>query len=100
MLVFLGVFRSETGASAAASAKPALVHYLGEQDYSSLEAVKMLSSEWSGSEGARSSAFVGGGSQEETRRWVRERERAAWAMRRERLGGEGGGAMGVLVCVE
>jgi len=46
----------------------------------------MPSSSFSWSEGARaalSSASVGGGSQEETRRWVRERERAAWAKRRE-----------------
>lgn len=104
MLVFGGVFRSKTG-TVAASAKLVWSHGSGVgkvweglgrgEDYSSLEAVKTLSSECSGSEGARSSAVVGGGSQEETRRWVRARERAAWAMRREKSWGEEGGAMGV-----
>lgn len=44
---------------------------------------------------------MGGGSQEETRRWVRERERAAWAKSREgRSRGEGGRAMSINVLPE
>ncbi len=44
---------------------------------------------------------MGGGSQEETRRWVRERERAAWAKSREgRERGEGERAMSINILPE